>query len=83
MRLVDMHLFLMFVVLNGLSYLFSYAYLLDHRNDPVLARTHALVVMYGSAQSFFGFVAGYFMSKWVWGAEADAVDAESVSLLNG
>ena len=58
-----MHVFFLFVLINGLTYLFSYHFLLDSQNKPALAKLNAVVIVYGSAQSFFGFLAGYCLAK--------------------
>ena len=63
---VDAQIIAIFIALNGLTYLFSYHFLLDHKGDIHIARSHATVIMYGSAQSFFGFISGYCVAKWWW-----------------
>ena len=62
-RRIDVHVFFLFVLINGLTYLFSYHFLLDSQNKPALAKLNAVVIVYGSAQSFFGFLAGYCLAK--------------------
>jgi hypothetical protein len=62
-RRIDAHVFALFVVISSLVYLFGYHFLLDHESQPYLAKLHAIVIIYGSAQSFFGFVAGYCIAK--------------------
>ena len=67
---IDIHVFFLFVLINGLTYLFSYHFLLESHNRPALAKLNAVVIVYGSAQSFFGFVAGYCLAKF-WYSRTD------------
>ena len=63
---IDVQIFFVFLILNSITYMFSYHVLLDHKDNPLLARTHAIVIAYGSAQSVFGFISGYCIAKWWW-----------------
>jgi hypothetical protein len=62
-RRFDIYAFFAFILINGLTYLFGYHFLLESHNKPVLAKINAVVIIYGRAQSFFGFVAGYAVAK--------------------
>ncbi len=59
-RRFDLGVFFCYVLLNGVTYTLGYHFLLEHDDKhPIVARIHALIIIYGSAQSFFGFAAGY------------------------
>jgi len=82
---IDVHVFAVFMVVSSLTYLFGYHFILEHDSQPYLARLHTIVIVYGSAQSFFGFVAGYCFAKCWYGqqpppprlpAECDALLSE-------
>ena len=74
---IDVHVFAAFVVISSVTYLFGYHVLLDRTSQPYLAKLHAIVIIYGSTQSFFGFVSGYCIAKW-WYGEQNRPEYEEV-----
>jgi hypothetical protein len=65
----DMRCILVFVVLTATSFLFSYFYIMDRPADAKTERVQASILIYGSAQSFIGFMGGFYISKLIYARE--------------
>jgi len=62
-RKIDVLAATVFVVLNIVSYGFGFFYIMDHKNKPVVAKFHLIVILYGSLQSTIGFFTGYVLAR--------------------
>ena len=60
---IDITAATVFVVLNFLAYAFGFFFILDHRQKPMLARIHLVIILYGSMQSCICFFTGYFLAR--------------------
>jgi hypothetical protein len=59
----DMLCIVVFVVLNAISFLVSYFFIMDAPIDEKTARFQSSILLYGSSQSFIGFLGGFYISK--------------------
>ena len=59
----DMRCIFVFVVVTAISFLFSYFFIMGRPSDAKTERMQASILIYGSAQSFVGFIGGFFISK--------------------
>jgi hypothetical protein len=72
---IDVQAFVLFTLVSCLTYLFSHLFLLESHSRAELAKLNAVVIVYGCAQSFFGFMAGYCLAKiWYSRPEYNALD---------
>ena len=60
---IDITAATVFVMLSVASYALGFFFILDHRNKPIVARIHLIIIIYGSVQSFLGFITGYFLAR--------------------
>jgi hypothetical protein len=77
-KAVDVVLFVSFIIVTVLAHLFGYHFLLEHPQNQRLAHLHFTVALYGAAQSFFGFAAGYVMARIAWESEYKAVESAEI-----
>ena len=77
-KTIDMVSFVLFAIVTVVTHLFGYHFVLEHHNNQRLAHLHFTVVLYGAAQSFSGFAAGFVMAKIAWGSEYQAVESAEI-----
>ena len=63
LRKIDITAATVFVMLSAASYALGFFLILDHRNKPMVARIHLIIIIYGGVQSFIGFFTGYFLAR--------------------
>jgi len=62
----DMRCILVFVVLTAVSFLGSYFFIMERGSDSKTDRMQASILIYGSMQSFIGFLGGFHIAKLVY-----------------
>ena len=72
--LYDMLSIVVFVIVNSLSFLVSYFFIMDTPTDAKSAKMQSNILIYGSSQSFIGYVGGFYISKVLYGTVAPQRD---------
>jgi hypothetical protein len=63
----DMLCIVVFLIVNAISFLASYVFIMDPPNDAKGAKMQSSILIYGSSQSFIGYVGGFYISKILYG----------------
>ena len=63
----DVLCIVVFVIVNAVSFLVSYFFIMDTPTDAKSAKMQSNILVYGSSQSFIGYVGGFYVAKILYG----------------